>query len=247
MGALDSKVALVTGGSRGIGAAVALRLAREGADVALTYTASEDAAKSVAEEITALGRRALVLRADQADPAAVDAAVRQVAGELGRLDILVNSAGVTVGGPFDSIDLETSDRQIDINYRGVRNAVRSAAAVMADHGRIINISTSTATGSIMFSGFAEYSATKAAVTVYSKGTARDLGGRGITVNVIQPGPIATDMNPDEGEFADLLKSRGALGRYGTAEEVAALAAFLAGPEAGYITGSTFNIDGGLAA
>ena len=249
MGTLDNKVALVTGGSRGIGAAIALRLAREGADVAITYTSAEDAANTVAKEIAGLGRKALVVRADQADPAAVEAAVWQVVGELGGLDVLVNSAGVTHTGPVGpgGLDLETSDRQIDINYRGVRNAVRSAAAVMADHGRIVNISTSSATGSILFPGFADYAASKAAVTVYSKGAARDLGARGITVNVVQPGPITTDMNPDEGEFADMLKARGALGRYGTTEEVAALVAFLAGPEAGYITGATFNIDGGLAA
>ncbi|RTL70464.1 MAG: SDR family oxidoreductase [Pseudonocardiaceae bacterium] len=249
MGTLDGKKALVTAGSRGIGAATALKLAREGADVAITYVTSADAAHAVADKITGLGRRSLALQADSADAAALDAAVGQVATELGGLDILVNSAGVSLAAPVGphGLDLTDSDRQVDVNYRGVRNAIRSAVPVLSDNGRIISIGTCTATGAIQFPAFGDYAATKAAVTAYSKGAARDLGSRGITVNVVQPGPIHTEMNPDEGEFADLLKSRGALGRYGRPDEVAALIAFLAGPDAGFITGASINIDGGLAA
>lgn len=249
MGALDGKVALVTGGSRGIGAAIARRLAREGADLAITYRDSADGAKAVANDIATAGREPLVLQVDQADAVAVEIALAQVTDRFGRLDILVNSAGVMSFGPVgpDGLDLETSDRQIDVNYRGVRNFIRAAAPLLADNGRVINIGTNAATGSIRFGGIAEYAATKAAVATYSKGTARDLGRRGITVNVVQPGPIRTETNLDEGEFAEIMKSRGALGRFGTTDEVAALVAFLAGPEAGYITGATLNIDGGLAA
>jgi 3-oxoacyl-[acyl-carrier protein] reductase len=249
MGNLTGKVALVTGGSRGIGAATALRLAADGADVAITHRDSAAAASGVAAEIEALSQRSIVAQAEASDYSAIETVVGAVVAEFGRLDILVNSAGMARSGPVgpEGMDLETADRMIDVNYRGARNAIRAVAPVLADYGRIISIGTYNATGSIHFPGFADYSASKAAVATYSKGAARDLGARGITVNVVQPGPVDTEMNPDGTELAELLKSRGTLKRYGTADEIAALIAFLAGPEAGYITGTTITIDGGIAA
>jgi 3-oxoacyl-[acyl-carrier protein] reductase len=245
---LQGRVALVTGGSRGIGAAIVRRLARDGADVAFSYASSEQRAQAIVAEVEALGRRALAVRADQADPAAVAQLVNTVHGRLGRLDILVNSAGVFVTGALgdDSVDLAALERQFAINTRGVAAAVRAAAPLLADGGRVISIGT-TGADHIAFAGAADYVASKAAVAAYTRGWARDLGPRNITVNVVQPGAINTEMNPDEGPFAEMLKNMTALGRYGQPDEIAAAVAFLAGPDARYITGATLNVDGGQSA
>lgn len=245
---LAGKVALVTGGSRGIGAAIVRRLAQDGADVAFSYAASADRAEKLVKDIEAAGGKALALKADRAVPSEVASLVRNVHETLGRLDILVNSAGVFVTGPVGDAnpDLAAFDRQIDINVKGVVSAVRAAVLLMQDGGRIVSLGTTGAVH-IPFAGASDYVATKAAVAAYTRGWARDLGPRGITVNVIQPGAINTDMNPEDGPFAETLKSLAALGRYGQPEDIAAAVAFLAGPDAGYITGATLNVDGGQSA
>jgi 3-oxoacyl-[acyl-carrier protein] reductase len=245
---LAGKAALVTGGSRGIGAAIVRRLARDGADVAFSYAASRERAEQLVREVEALGRRALAIQADQARVTEVQDLVRQANTALGRLDILVNSAGVFVTGMVGDAeaDLAAFDRQLDVNVKGVAAAVRAAVPVMADGGRIISIGT-TGAEHIPFAGAADYVATKAAVAAYTRGWSRDLGPRNITVNVIQPGAINTEMNPQDGPFAETLKGLAALGRYGQPEDIAAAVAFLAGPDAGYITGATLNVDGGQSA
>ena len=245
---LLGRVVLVTGGTRGIGAAIVRRLARDGADVAFSYANSESQAAGIVAELEALGRRALAVRADQADPQAVAALVQKVHATFGRLDILVNSAGVFVMGAVNdpAADLPALQRQFAINTLGVAAAVRAAAPLLADGGRVISIGT-TGADRIPFAGAADYAASKAAVAAYTRGWARDLGPRHITVNVIQPGAIHTEMNPDEGPFADILKAMTTLGRYGKPEEIAAAVAFLAGPDAQYITGATLNVDGGQSA
>lgn len=245
---LTGKAALVTGGSRGIGSAIVRRLAQDGADVAFSYVASRDKAEALVREVEALGRRAVAIRADQAQPAEVAELVREAHAALGRLDILVNSAGVFITGLVtdEQADVGAFDRQIDINVRGVAAAVRAAVPLIADGGRIVSVGTTGAVH-IPFAGAADYVASKAAVAAYTRGWARDLGPRGITVNVIQPGAIDTDMNPDEGPFADTLRGMAALGRYGRPEEIAAAVAFLVGPDASYVTGATLNVDGGQSA
>ncbi len=245
---LAGKVALVTGASRGIGAATALGLARAGADVAISYAASAEKAQDIVKELKGFGVRAAAYRADQADPAQVAELVAAVARDFGRLDILVNNAGVIamgqVGDP--AADQAALDRQYAINLGGVVAAIRAAATVMADGGRIVSVGSCVARRA-GFAGVADYTATKAAVAGYAKGAARDLGPRGITVNVVQPGPTATDMNPDSGDFAASLKAETALGRYARPEEIASAIVFLAGPGASYITGTELTIDGGLNA
>ncbi|NGO68497.1 3-oxoacyl-ACP reductase family protein [Streptomyces boncukensis] len=240
---LNGKVALVTGGSRGIGAATAVRLAREGADVALTYAGAEQKAQEVAEEIRATGRRALVIRADSADAAEVTGAVDQAAAELGRLDILVNNAGVFPHGPFEDVTVEELDRTLAIHVRGTFLASQAAVRHMTAGGRIISVGSNLA-DRVPFPGITLYAASKAALNGFTKGLARDLGGREITVNVVHPGSTATDMNPPHGEGADAQRAISATGRYAEPSEQAALVAFLAGPEAGNITGSAFTMDGG---
>ncbi len=245
---LSGKVALVTGGSRGIGAATAIALADEGADVAITYVSSPDKAEKVVSQITAKGGRAVAIKADQADGSGSEQLVGSVVEKFGRLDILVNNAAGFAIHPIDSPDgdLTVLDRLHAVNYAGVISTIRSAAKVIGEGGRIITIGSVIASR-VGFQGAADYAATKAAIAGYSKGAARDLGPRKITVNVLQPGPIDTDMNPADGEFAEFQKGTTALGRYGTSEEVAAGVVFLASPEASYITGAVLDVDGGYGA
>lgn len=245
---LSKKVALVTGGSRGIGAAIVRKLAAEGADVAFTYVSSEEKAKALEAELRQTGVRALAVHADSADAAAVGRAIDQAAAELGGLDILVNNAGVSAGNAIagGANEAEAYERQYAVNVRGVVAAVNAAVKHLPNGGRIISIG-SVLGSRVGFPGITEYSATKFAVAGYTRGWAWDFGTKGITVNNVQPGPIDTDMNPDNTEFAAQLKAGLPLQRYGKAEEVAAAVAFLASPEASFITGSTINVDGGASA
>ena len=243
---LKNKRALVTGGSRGIGAAIVRRLAREGADVALTYVAKPDDANQTAAAAKALGVRALAIQADGADAEAVVAAIERTASELGGLDILVNNAGVAAMAPIDTFTLENFDRTFAVNVRAVFVATQAAVKHMKDGGRIINLGSCNAER-MPFVGGAVYAMSKAALVGLVKGLARDLGPRGITINNVQPGPVATEMNPPDGPFADMLKKLMALPRYSSPDEIAALVAYLAGPEAGFVTGASLTIDGGFTA
>jgi 3-oxoacyl-[acyl-carrier protein] reductase len=243
---IRGKVALVTGGSRGIGAAIAKRLARDGADVAITYASAQPKADEVVRAIEASGRRALALRSDSADARAVQAAVAETVRVLGRLDVLVNNAGIALMAPLEKFSLEDFDRMLAVNVRAVFAAAQAAATRMGEGGRIITIGSVNAER-MPFEGGSVYAMTKAAVAGLTRGLARDLGPRGITVNTIQPGPIATDMNPDEGAFADMLRAQLALGHYGKPDDIAGLVAYLAGPDAGFVTGASLSIDGGFLA
>lgn len=239
---LNGKVALVTGASRGIGAAIALHLARAGADVALTYSASPDKAEAIAKQIKALGRRALTIKADAADAAAVKDAVAQTAKAFSRLDILVSNAGIVTPGN----SLEDIDRILAVNTRAPYVAALAAAEAMGEGGRIITIGSCLGEN-VRFPGITLYSMSKAAMSGMTRGLARDLGSRGITVNVVQPGPIDTDMNPANGDSAAGQRMLTALGRFGQADEIAATVAFLASPAAAYITGAQIAVDGGTNA
>jgi 3-oxoacyl-[acyl-carrier protein] reductase len=243
---LSKKVALVTGGSRGIGAAIVKRLASEGADVALTYASSPTQANEVAQAAQALGVRALTIQADSAEASEVIAAVERTVSELGSIDILVNNAGVLAIAPIDDFTLADFDRTLAVNVRAVFVATQAAVKHMQVGGRIINIGSTNAER-MPFAGGGVYAMSKSALQGLVQGLSRDLGPRGITINNVQPGPIATDMNPPEGEFAEVLKKQVAVLRYGTVEEVAGMVAYLAGPEAGYITGANLMIDGGFSA
>lgn len=246
MSKLKEKVALVTGGSRGIGAAIAKRLATDGAKVAITYTKGADAAASVVKEIEKTGGKAVAIQADAADTEAVKNAVEKTVATLGRLDVLVNNAGTAIPKQFEDTTLEELDRVIDINLRGVFVTTQAALKHMNNNGRIINIGSCV--GERMLTpGLVPYSATKGAVKMFTQGLSREVGDRGITVNNVQPGPIDTDLNPASGDWATPQKSVTALDRYGTVDEVAALVSFIAGPESSYITGANLTVDGGTNA
>ncbi|MEV4493371.1 SDR family oxidoreductase [Micromonospora coxensis] len=241
---LDGKVALVTGGSRGIGAATALRLAADGADVAVTWQQDAEQAATVVKRIEATGRRALALRADSADPTALREAVDRTADELGRLDILVNNAAVFLVGGVDEFDAADLDRTIAVNVRAPFVAAQAAARHLGAGGRIISIGSNVAERTV-FPGLAAYAMSKSALVGMTKGLARDLGPRGVTVNLVVPGPTDTDANPADGPNAGTIRGFTALDRYASPDEVAAAIAHLAGPDAGYVTGATITVDGGF--
>ncbi len=243
---LSGKVALVTGGSRGIGAAIVRRLVKDGAAVAFTYSNAREKAVALAAEIEGRGGKALAIQADSADAEAVQAAVTQTVEAFGRLDILANNAGILLRGTIDTFSLEDFDRMIAVNVRPVFVGAQAAGRHMNDGGRIIVIGSVTAdrTG---FPGSSVYSMTKAAAAVLARGLAIDFAPRGITVNTIQPGPTETDMNPGDGPLSDVIKSLVPLKRLGHADEIAAMVAFVASPEASFVTGAALSVDGGYLA
>lgn len=244
---LNGKRALVTGASRGIGAAIAIMLADRGADVAITYESSADKAAKVVNEIEGKGRNALALRADSADPEAVKRAVEETVAGLGGLDILVNNAGIaryaSVGDDGSLADLEA---MFNVNVRSAVAASGAAMRYLGEGGRIVMIGSFLAER-VPFPGVTLYSTTKSALTAFSKGLARDLGSRAITVNLVQPGPTDTDLNPANGDHAEGLRTLTALGRYGEREDIASAVAFLVSPAAKFITGTVLNVDGGISA
>ena len=243
---LEGKIALVTGGSRGIGAGIAKRLAADGAAVAITYTKGADAALSVLTEIESAGGKAIAIQADAADAEAVIAAVEQTVATFGRLDVLVNNAGTAVPKPFVDATLEELDKVIAINIRGTFVATQAALKHMPDGGRIITIGSCVGERNLT-PGLTPYGATKGAIKMFAQGLSREVASRNITVNNIQPGPIDTELNPAAGDWATPQIANTALKRYGTVEDVAALVAFVAGPDASYITGANLTVDGGTNA
>jgi 3-oxoacyl-[acyl-carrier protein] reductase len=243
---LAGKVALVTGGSRSIGAAIAKRLAADGAAVALTYSASAASAEALVHAIEQAGGAALAVRADAADVAAVRAAVAKTVEVFGRLDILVNNAGIGLIKPVGEFTLEDFDRIVAVNVKGVFVATQEALRHMRDGGRIVNIG-SINSDYVPYDGATLYVLTKGAVAGLTRALGRELGPRGITVNNVMPGPVDTDMNPADGAFADHARQLIAMKRYGTADEIADLVAYLASPGASYITGASMAIDGGYSA
>ncbi|SHN10128.1 SDR family NAD(P)-dependent oxidoreductase [Actinacidiphila paucisporea] len=246
MNGLTGKVALVTGGSRGIGAAIARRLAREGAAVAFTYVRAADRAQAVADSIEADGGRALVVKADSGDPRAAADAVEQTVQDLGRIDILVNNAGIFTGGPLSEITLEQVDEILAVNVRAVFLASQAAARHLPEGGRIVTIGSAMAEH-VPGPGMALYTMTKTALTGLTRGLARELGPRGITATVIHGGLIDTDMNPADGPAAPFMHTIPALGRYGVPDDIAATVAFLCGDGGRYVTGTAVTVDGGFAA
>lgn len=243
-GHLEGRVALVTGGSRGIGAAIAERLAADGAAVALTYAGSKDAAHDVVRRIEAAGGRALAVHADAGDAEQVRASVAATVERFGRVDVLVNNAGMLLVKPFAELTLDEFDRMVAVNVRGVFVAAQEALRHMGEGGRIVNIG-SINSERVPFPGAVLYVLTKAALAGLTASLARDVGPRGITVNALLPGPIDTDMNPPVGAFADELRRFSALGRYGTVAEIAGFVSYLTRAEAGYVTGACLAIDGGF--
>ncbi|MBA4804762.1 MAG: SDR family oxidoreductase [Brevundimonas sp.] len=243
---LSGKRALVTGGARGIGAAIVRRLAADGADVALTYEKSAEAAEALAAEVRASGRRAAAIRADAGSPAGATDAIDGAVAALGGVDILVNNAGIARMGDFADLPPEDLEALLNVNVRGVMLTTQAALRHLPDGGRIISIGSNVGER-VPFPGITVYAATKSALESFTRGLARELGPRGITVNLVRPGPTDTDMNPADGPFAPLVTPSLAIPRYGRPEEVAAAVAFLAGPEAGYVTGGGILVDGGYNA
>ncbi|MBY3561788.1 SDR family oxidoreductase [Rhizobium laguerreae] len=243
---LSSKSALVTGAARGIGAAIALKLAKDGADVAITYEKSAEKAEALAAEIRTMGRKAVAIQADAASTAAATATVERTVAELGGLDILVNNACVLFAGDFAVQPLEEIDLQLNVNVRGVFLITQAALKHIPNGGRIISTG-SNAGLAVPFAGIAVYAATKSALESFTRGLARELGPREITVNLVRPGPIDTEMNPSDGALAPAILPKLSIARYGRTREVAEAVAFLAGPGAAYITGSGILVDGGISA
>ncbi|MGV1901627.1 SDR family oxidoreductase [Agrobacterium sp. 22-3674b3] len=243
---LSGKRALVTGAARGIGAAIALKLAEDGADVAITYEKSVEKAEALVAKIRAMGRNAIAIHADAANIAAAMATVEQTVAELGGLDILVNNAGVLFASDFSTQPLEEIDLQLNVNVRGVFLITQAALRYIPNGGRIISTG-SNAGLAVPFAGIAVYAATKSALESFTRGLARELGSREITVNLVRPGPIDTDMNPADGALAAAILPNLSIARYGKTREVAEAVAFLAGPGAAYITGSGILVDGGISA
>jgi 3-oxoacyl-[acyl-carrier protein] reductase len=243
MSRLKGRIALVTGGSRGIGAAVALRLARDGADVAITYASSSEKARAVVDSITAEGRRAIAISADSADTAKVEDAIQETVKAFGRIDILVNNVGIFSVGPIGTLSVETFDQTFSINVRSAFVASKTASAHMGDGGRIILIGSNFAER-VPTPGLSLYAASKAALVGLTKGMARDLGTRGITVNIVQPGSTNTDMNPANGPHSPQQIGRMAIPRFGEATDIAELVSWLAGSESQFVTGAALTIDGG---
>ena len=243
---LEGKIALITGGSRGIGAAIAKRLAADGASVAITYAKDASAASAVVKAIELDGGKAVAIQADAADAEAVKAAVEKTVATFGQLDVLVNNAGTAIPKPFEETTLEEMDRVIDINVRGVFIATQAALKHMKSGGRIISIGSAVGER-VAAPGLVPYAGTKGAVKMFTQALAREIGSRGITVNNVQPGPIDTDLNPAAGDWAVPQKAATALDRYGRVDEVAALVAFVAAPESSYVTGANLTVDGGMNA
>ena len=246
MGVLEGKTALVTGGSRGIGAAIARHLAREGANVGLTYAAGDERAAGVVTEVEALGRRALAIRADSGDPVAVTAAADTAAATFGGIDVLVNNAGIMFFGPLEKMTLAEIDRTFAVNVRAAIVASQAVVPHMIDGGRIITIGSNSA-DRIPGPGGAVYAASKAALNGLTRGLAHEFGPRGITAVVVQPGPTDTEANPADGPFAAQMVARTPLGRYAVADDIAQMVAFLAGPGGRHVTGTTITLDGGFNA
>jgi NAD(P)-dependent dehydrogenase (short-subunit alcohol dehydrogenase family) len=245
-GALAGRAALVTGGGRGIGAEIALTLARDGADVAVTYVRAADRAAAVVRGIEAAGGRGLAIAADAADPAAVAAAVDRAAAAFGRLDILVNNAGIAPFGPLEEVGAEELDRTLAIHVRAAIVAAQAAARHLGPGGRVVNIGSSLAER-VPYPGWTLYAMSKSALIGLTRGLARDLGPRGITANVVHPGSTDTEMNPADSPDAEFERGFTALGRYGHPGEVAAMVAHLAGPGGDYVTGASIPVDGGYTA
>ena len=246
MQTLHNKVAFVTGGSRGIGAAIVRRLAADGATLVLTYQSSANAAEALVREIEAGGGRALAIRSDAGDPAALQQAIAQAADRFGRIDLLVNKAGVLHMGPVDEFAVEDFDKSIAVNVRAVFVGVKAALRYMGEGGRIVNISSVNALR-MPFAGAAVYAMSKSALSGLVKGLARDLGPRGITINNVLPGPVDTDMNPENSDFGATLHGLMALPRHGRPEEIASMVAYLAGAESSFVTGADLLVDGGFGA